>query len=83
MILYLYRDAPNYKAFGECIVQAPTDAAERQELFARMVAATDSNVVDSGFVPADVKLDMLHGDVAKYSDGLIDDDHPWDELPSD
>lgn len=79
-IPYLYRDASNYKAFGGFIVEAPTDAVERQQLIDRMVAATDPTIVDGGFVPADVGLDMLHGDLAEYSDGLIDDDHPWHEL---
>lgn len=67
---YLYRDASNYKAFGEVWLTGAISDDER---------STIMHSFDSGefFVAEQVGIPPLYRELFEYSGGRTEDDHAW------
>lgn len=70
---YLYRDASNYKAYGEALFTG---------LLRENTASLVKDLLVDGlyFLPGRVGIDTLHDTLFKLSGGPIEDDHPWHEF---
>jgi hypothetical protein len=70
---YLYRDASNYKAFGEILLTGSMSRASIQKL-------TDCFEDYCLFVAEQVRIPVLYEQLYQYSDGPTDDDHVYHEF---
>lgn len=72
---YLYRDAGNYKAWGELLLDGLVD--ERNEILIR-------EFLDSSefFIPEKAGIPALRSKLYKYSNGPTEADHVFHELVS-
>lgn len=67
---YHYRDAANYKAWGQLLIEGTASAADLEILRHRF---------ESGefFIAEQLGIPTLYADLWAFSDGVVDDDHVW------
>ncbi|MGX8884005.1 hypothetical protein ACWWD9_12425 [Methylovorus sp. SPW-M1] len=72
---YLYRDAANYKVYGQILLSGTVPEADWQKAFSRFEE-------DEYFVPEYIGLPSLQAELWAHSDGPTDDDLPWHSVHS-
>lgn len=70
---YLYRDAGNYKAFGELLLSGSW-SCERSARIENLVGS------DGWFVAEQIGAPPLYAQLWAFSDGPTEDDHPFHEV---
>jgi hypothetical protein len=67
---YLYRDAANYKVWGQLLLEGVVSEIDRQVLASKF---------ESGdlFIAEQLGIPALYGDLWEFSDGPTEDDHVW------
>lgn len=70
---YLYRDASNYKAHRQLLLEEEWSS----EAVARLIRTLQDGEF---FIPAQVLIPSLHSELFTYSNGPTEDDHPWHEF---
>ena len=70
---YLYRDASNYKVFGEALLEGRVSET---------VLASARSRLDAGiyFIPEQIGIPPLRHELYKYSNGPTEDDHCFHEF---
>lgn len=70
LVMWLYRDAANYKAQRTAVLEGPINARQRKAI----LASLDNKEF---FIPSQVGLDDLQHELQGFPD---QDDHVWHEL---
>jgi hypothetical protein len=70
---YLYRDAGNFKAFGNVLLDGSVTEADEQVI---------RQILDAGehFIAEQVGVPPLYAQLYRWSDGPTDSDHCWHEF---